>query len=487
MKKLFRMMLSAALLAMAVSIPAFAAENDVQSTGAAPERQGDFYVLVNGEYVTFTDAVPQIKDSRSCLPFVAVFEQLGFAEDAMTWDADTQTVTATKDGESIQLTIGKKEITLFTTEESGKTTPTDVAPYIDPATNRTYVPFGLVADALGYKVGWDAAEKAVIIDDVDSILAANTATYELMDKYMDYSKTYTEKNQKVTGSYTMTMGMDMKTAGENAALKYDVKGDYNMITAGATAFQFNTDMTMDMTMMENGTDITDTALADSGMKFPLTIDMDMRGDMDTGLFYYQSKALAQLLEQPDMASAWYKVDLAALFDQVGAALGMDYASLLKLSSASLEQSFADTLADMLRVMPVTSVNATTSDYLAMLNASMADSAFKKSGTSYVSTMEEDGAKMTFTLTTNGSKVNGYSIEMTAADPTFGELKMTSAMKGSKMDLNMSMNMKMDAGDTSMNLSLNMDMDGTYQSTSSKPAVEPPANATIINLVSLMGA
>ena len=74
MKKMFRTMLCAALLAMAVSIPAFAAETEV------PEKQGDFYVLVNDQYVTFTDAVPQIKDSRSCLPFVAVFEQLGFAE-----------------------------------------------------------------------------------------------------------------------------------------------------------------------------------------------------------------------------------------------------------------------------------------------------------------------------------------------------------------------------------------------------------------------
>ena len=166
MKKMFRMMLCAALLAMAVSIPAFAAEQEV------PEKQGDFYVLVNGQYVTFTDAVPQIKDSRSCLPFVAVFEQLGFAEEDMTWDGATKTVTAAKDDTTISLTIGKTAITLSTGTEAAKEISTDVAPYVAPATSRTYVPFGLVADALGYSVGWDAQQKAVIIDDVDAILAA---------------------------------------------------------------------------------------------------------------------------------------------------------------------------------------------------------------------------------------------------------------------------------------------------------------------------
>lgn len=46
--------------------------------------------------MTFPDAVPQIREDRSCLPFAAVFEQLGFPQDQMTWDGETQTVTAVK-------------------------------------------------------------------------------------------------------------------------------------------------------------------------------------------------------------------------------------------------------------------------------------------------------------------------------------------------------------------------------------------------------
>ena len=484
MKKMFRMMLCAALLAMAVSIPAFAAEQEV------PEKQGDFYVLVNGQYVTFTDAVPQIKDSRSCLPFVAVFEQLGFAEEDMTWDGATKTVTAAKDDTTISLTIGKTAITLSTGTEAAKEISTDVAPYVDPATSRTYVPFGLVADALGYSVGWDAQQKAVIIDDVDAILAANTETYELMDQYMAYGKTFYEENQKVTGKYSMNMGITSEADGSSSDMSVNVTGDYEMLTAGTNAFEMTTDMTMDMAMALDGVDMTDMLQGEDGIQLPLNLDMDLRGDMETGVFYYKSAALAQLvMGESDPAEVWYKLDLKSLFDQMSAVTGMDYATLLTLSSASLEQSFADTLGTMLRAMPLVSVDYTTTDYLNTLNAMLGDSAFEKSGSSYVNTMEQDGVKMVFTLTTSGSKVNGYSMEMTTADPAAAgmEMSITAAMKDNKMDVGMTMDMTIDPGAGSTAITFDFAMDGTYQDTNKTPATQPPAGAEIVDIMEMLSS
>ena len=183
MKKLLRVLLCAALAAGALTASAFAAE------GEPPPLQGDFYVLVNGEYVTFPDAVPRLKDGRSFLPFVAVFGQLGFAEEDMTWDASTATVTAEKEGVFISLTQGSKSITV---EREGETTvyEVDVAPYIDAATSRTYIPFGLAAEVLGYNVGWDAVTGTVIIDDGLPVehVAAEDGPPEVpaYDKYTTY-------------------------------------------------------------------------------------------------------------------------------------------------------------------------------------------------------------------------------------------------------------------------------------------------------------
>ena len=125
-------------------------------------------------------------------------------QEDIVWDGETQTVTASKDGAAISLTVGDSAVTWTgpswsqTSEDgtsgsaggSGGIAYLDTAPYIDPATNRTYIPVGLVADILGCRVAWDGETSTVIIDDVDAILAENTETYELMDQYLDYARKY---------------------------------------------------------------------------------------------------------------------------------------------------------------------------------------------------------------------------------------------------------------------------------------------------------
>ena len=72
-----------------------------------------------------------------------------------------------------------------------------------PDLSRTYIPVGLAADALGYRVAWDGETSTVIIDDVEAILAENTETYELMDQYTDYADQYSQGTYRVDGSLTL--------------------------------------------------------------------------------------------------------------------------------------------------------------------------------------------------------------------------------------------------------------------------------------------
>lgn len=295
-----------------------------------------------------------------------------------------------------------------------------------------------------------------------------------------YSKSFTEKNQKVTGSYAADMDMTMAAEGSSMDMGFTVDGKYSMVMAGSTAFQFDTDMTMDMSVAVDGQDIT-SAMADTegAPQFPLDIDLEMRGDMTDGIFYFQSAALAQMMEQPDLANAWFKLDMADLFNQMSDVIGMDYATLMQLATGSLDASFEDTLTAMLKVMPLTSAEMTTSDYLALFNALCADSSFQKSGSNYVNTMEQDGMSMTFTLYASGSKITGYEIGLTAPDAEQGvEMEISATMKGSKMEMAMSMEMNMeDAG----SMTMTMTMDGTYQSTTTKPVTAPPTGAVVIDM------
>lgn len=468
MKNVFRTALCAAVMTAAVCVPTFA----VKADAPVPAKQGDFYVLANDQYVTFTDAVPQIRDSRSYLPMATVFDQLGFKD--IQWNDAQRSVTASKDGVTVKLVIGSPSIALT---KDGKTTTitTDVAPYIDAATSRTYVPFGLVADALGYKVGWDAGQKAVIIDDVDAILADNQATYQRMDEYMAYAKTFTQQDQKVTGSYSAVLDVDSEDA-DIGPMNVDatLKGDYTMIQQGQSAVQFKTGMTADAKIAINGQDVTQAILGDTGVKLPLSLDVELRGDVTSGLFYVNMTGLSDLTGIPDQT--WYKMDLKSMFDQMSDTTGMSYDTLMQLSA---DQGFQQTLADILKNAPVTSVNGTTADTLRQLNDMLADSSFKKSGSDYVSTMTEDGATVKFTLNYSGNKVVGYAVDMKADLDGMGAMTMAVGMKDKTMNANMAFTV--DDGEGSL-VKLTMTMDGAYQATSQKPNTQPPAGAQIVDLL-----
>lgn len=468
MKNMFRTALCAAVMTAAVCVPTFA----VKADAPVPAKQGDFYVLANDQYVTFTDAVPQIRDSRSYLPMATVFDQLGFKD--IQWNDAQRSVTASKDGVTVKLVIGSPSIALT---KDGKTTTitTDVAPYIDAATSRTYVPFGLVADALGYKVGWDAGQKAVIIDDVDAILADNQATYQHMDDYMAYAKTFTQQDQKVTGSYSAVLDVDSEDA-DIGPMNVDatLKGDYTMIQQGQSAVQFKTGMTADAKIAINGQDVTQAILGDTGVKLPLSLDVELRGDVTSGLFYVNMTGLSDLTGIPDQT--WYKMDLKSMFDQMSDTTGMSYDTLMQLSA---DQGFQQTLADILKNAPVTSVNGTTADTLRQLNDMLADSSFKKSGSDYVSTMTEDGATVKFTLNYSGNKVVGYAVDMKADMDDMGSMTMTVGMKDKTLNANMAFTV--DDGEGSL-VKLTMTMDGAYQATSQKPNTQPPAGAQIVDLL-----
>ena len=457
MKKILRPILCGGVLAALLCTPSLAAE------------QGDFSLLVNGEPVTFTDAAPVLKDGRSFLPMAATFEALGFPAEDMTWDSDTQTAAASKDGTTISLTIGKNAIQVTQAgAEAGVSIETDAAPYIDAATNRTYIPVGLVADALGYRVAWDGETSTVIIDDVDAILAENTETYERMDQYLDYARKYSQGNYQVEGSYLLTSAPGEMESG--AEIIHTVGGGYSMVT-NQTAMQFAMDMSIGGTIM--GAPIS-----------PTDMNLDVRADLDTGMLYlyFQSEDLEYLMNNNvqingetiefQIPDQWYSLDMKAVYDE---AYGPGfYEELIAPSTASQEATFAQTLEELLKSDTLTLTStATTSDYLEALNQLLGDSHFQKSGSTYTSTLEQDGVTILFHLYTSGGQVNGYGMEMTASETTGMEMTMTMEMKGDDMSLLMEM-----AGMT-------MEMDGTYRPSSTAPETEPPAGATVVDLWELL--
>ncbi len=113
-------------------------------------------VTVNGAEVYF-DQPPVIIDGRTLVPLRAIFEALG-AE--VSWDEDTQTAAAYRNGTTVTLTIGDSWI-----YKNGTAIYLDVPSML--INDRTLVPVRAVSEAFDCTVDWDGGSGTVIINSVN--------------------------------------------------------------------------------------------------------------------------------------------------------------------------------------------------------------------------------------------------------------------------------------------------------------------------------
>ncbi|OMF87759.1 copper amine oxidase N-terminal domain-containing protein [Paenibacillus sp. FSL R7-0273] len=128
------------LLALVLSVPAFAAEKPIS-------------VYVNGTNLTFPAGTPYLNNNSVLVPFRVVFEKLGMQ---VLWDAATGTVTGSSPNLTISLKIGSKLATV-----NGTVKKLTVAPVSSNGT--TYIPLRFVAEATGGTAVWDASSRSVKI------------------------------------------------------------------------------------------------------------------------------------------------------------------------------------------------------------------------------------------------------------------------------------------------------------------------------------
>ncbi|MFC3803741.1 TraB/GumN family protein [Cohnella sp. GCM10012308] len=120
-------------------------------SGAASAAAKPVSVWMDGSAVQFKQGDPMVENGTTLVPMRPLLEKLGVA---LNWDAKSQSVMGTKSGLSFALQAGNR-----TAVVNGVVVTLDVAPRIVRGT--TYVPLRFVAEAIGYKVTWDAKNNAV--------------------------------------------------------------------------------------------------------------------------------------------------------------------------------------------------------------------------------------------------------------------------------------------------------------------------------------
>lgn len=430
-------------------------------------------VQLDGQALTFTDAVPQVKDQRTFLPFRAVFEAMGAQVDyegsvitavrgdkSLTMTLDQTTATVTKDGVSVPITM-------------------DVAPYVDPATWRTYVPVRFAAQAFDCVVGWDQEAQTAIVIDAEALLAQTLEgkSFTYLEKLAALDEKYNE------GIWDMTATFDADFSLMTIPM-LTMNGDVQGTVQGSDKMSMDMNMKMDMSGMMSmaGGQLTaeDQAVMDA-LKTD-GVDLTMRGDMASGKLYMNMDMGALNADANVDSAAWYELDMAAIMEQAG----MKWADVMTLSQ---NVDVLDAITALLATAEPTDAATAYADVKAMVEevaAAFCDEGFVQEDGQYVATyaLEKDGATITLVLVLDmeGETMKGYVVGVDMAAQAEGqsvEMSMTISMDDQN---NMNAEMMMDAGGL---MTMSMTMDGAYTPGTTAPVTTPPAGATVIPFTELM--
>ena len=134
----------------------------------AYRRATEINLTLDGDTVTASNmgAEPESKNGRTMIPIRHVAELLGAV---VEWDNPSQTVTMTRAGAVVSMTIG--ETTAYV---NGTAMEMDVAPYATEG--RTLIPARYMAEFFGQSVVWDSETRTVVITEEKS--AAGSSNLE---------------------------------------------------------------------------------------------------------------------------------------------------------------------------------------------------------------------------------------------------------------------------------------------------------------------
>lgn len=138
-------------------------------------------VMLNGAYITFPDAQPELENGRTMIPLRTLMEAMG----AQVSYLDDGTVTCLLNGTTLSFRVGESTVTV---ERDGKTTSVamDCASYVK--NSRTYVPVRFFAEAVGCDVMWDDVFQTAVVLDQNALIGELDKSFTYLNKALTRAK-----------------------------------------------------------------------------------------------------------------------------------------------------------------------------------------------------------------------------------------------------------------------------------------------------------
>lgn len=437
-------------------------------TALAEEAPG-IHVQLDGQALTFTDAIPQVKDQRTFLPFRAVFEAMG----AKVSNEDN-VITAVRGDTTLTMTLDQTSATVATSAGT-KTIAMDVAPYVDPATWRTYVPVRFAAQAFNCQVGWDQSRSTVIIVDSAKLLDKATAnkTYHNLEKLAELGKKFN------TGIWDMNASFNADITAMTMPL--NVSGTLKSTVQDNQKLDMNMGLKMDLVQLaqlmasKDGFEVDPESMSALDALKSNGMDVTMRTDLLAGNLYVNVDA-GDLGKQAGLdANSWYGIDLKSVL----ADADIDLNSLK-------DTGYLDSFQGIFSLLDLTDA---ANDYTILQNGAselasiFADQNFVETAGTRTATysINEDGVRADFKLALDmsGEAVKAYRFTVNATLDISAEESVSFGVELSMDDQNrMTAAVKADISDI---LTVDLTMSSTYTKGTKAPVTTPPAGTNILDL------
>lgn len=164
---------------------------------SAKTNTNDIKIEIDGKNV-ISDVAPFINNERTLVPIRVISENLGYN---VNWDNNSRKVTVKNNDKTIELFIGKKNVSV-----NGVDNSIDVAPMIK--NERTFVPLRFISESFDNDVKWDNDSRVVkinkkvtiksdITNNTNKIINNNPPKEKPKEQYVDHS----EYNRKIIEDY----------------------------------------------------------------------------------------------------------------------------------------------------------------------------------------------------------------------------------------------------------------------------------------------
>lgn len=157
------------------------------SNVSAAKNTNDIKIEIDGKNV-ISDVAPFINNERTLVPIRVISENLGYN---VNWDNNSRKVTVKNSSKTIELFIGKKNVSV-----NGVDNSIDVAPMIK--NERTFVPLRFISESFDNDVKWDNNTRTVKINKKEIKVASILNDIDIRSTYKSIKPTSTlSKTKKV--------------------------------------------------------------------------------------------------------------------------------------------------------------------------------------------------------------------------------------------------------------------------------------------------